>query len=146
MQTFPIRLIPWFFLLKAAVILASWGWNKLGVRPQEHRIWRVCSHCRQAQACTVTWSHCMVIALLCSWSASGCNICWLLFIVCRTLTCLDFFSCCCTPGRCGSCFSTNTDKSVPSPNNGQLAPGVTVKSLNWHVGRLEWNRENSWSL
>ena len=66
MQTFPIRLIPCFFPLKAAVILASWGWTKAGRQSQEHRIRQACSHCWQARACAMTWSHCAVIALPCA--------------------------------------------------------------------------------
>lgn len=128
MQTFLISLIPWFFPLKAAVILSSWGWHKFGMQQNTG------SKGLQSILTGTDLYHDLIpphgdCPAMCSWSASTCNICWLLFIVCRTLICSAFFSSCYTPGRSDSCLSTNTDKSVPSHNNGQSAPGVTVKGL-----------------
>lgn len=123
MQTFLIRLIPRFFPLKAAVILLSWGWHKFGMQNTGSKV-------LQSLLPGTDLYHDLIpphgdCPVMSSWSANACNICWLLFIVCRTL----IFSNCCTPGRSDGCLSTNTDKSVPSHNNGQSAPGMTVKGL-----------------
>lgn len=128
MPTFLIRLIPWFLPLKAAVILSCWDWHKFGVQQNTG------SKGLQLLLTGTIVYHDLIprhgdCPAMCSWSASACNICWLLFIVCRTLICSDFFSSCCTPGRSDSCLSTNTDKSFPSYNNGQSVPGVTAKGL-----------------
>lgn len=123
MQTFLIRMIPWFFPLKAPVILLSWGWHKFGMQ-------NTGSKGLQLLLPGTDLNHDLIpphgdCPAMCSWSANACNICWLLFVVCRTL----IFSNCCTPGRADNCLCTNTDKSGPSHNNGQSAPGVTVKGL-----------------
>jgi len=90
-KLFHIRLVPWFFPPRAAVMLASWGWNKLGAQPWEHRIKGLQS------VLTGTGLYHNLIPLhgdcpaMCSWSASTRSICWLLFIVCRTCICTLFF-------------------------------------------------------
>lgn len=59
-----LRLVPWFFPPRAAVMLASWGWNRLGAQPWEHRIRGLAvSADRHGLPCTTIWSHCMVIAM-----------------------------------------------------------------------------------
>lgn len=133
-KLFHIRLVPWFFPPRAAVMLASWGWNKLGAQPWEHRIKGLQS------VLTGTGLYHNLIPLhgdcpaMCSWSASTRSICWLLFIVCRTCICtLFFFPSSCTAGRSGGCSYPNTDRSVTSSNNGQSAAGLTVKGLKTDV-------------
>lgn len=126
MQTFPIRLIPWFFLLKAAVILAYWGWNKLGTQDLKGF-----QSLLQAQTCTTTWSCYMLIALALP-CAAGQQV---------LVTSVD---CCLLSAEHSSAQISflaaahsvdlvvvfpQIQQSFPSADNGQLIPGVTVKGL-----------------